>query len=132
MVFKAGQSGNPSGRPKGAKDRRSNLRGMLEANQEILAQRALEMALAGNEHMLKMLLDRLLPPKPREDAVNINLVSDNLVDKSRVIMRELSTGAITITEATKLMNTVALESKIYEMEQMKRDVKALQKIVFNK
>lgn len=132
MVFKAGHSGNPCGRPKGVKDHRSNLRYMLEASQEKLAQKAVELALGGNEQMLKLLLDRLLPSRPKDDIVNINLISDNLVDKSRIIMKELSTGSITITEATRLMNAVALESKIYDMEQMKRDVEALQKIVFNK
>lgn len=132
MAFKTGQSGNPSGRPRGANDRRSLFRTMIESSQEQLLQKAVDMALSGNEPMLKLLLDRLLPCKPKADTIDICLVTDNLVEKSRTVMQELSNGKITAIDANNLMQAIALESKIYEMEQMKRDVEELQRIVMNK
>lgn len=52
LAFKTGQSGNPSGRPKGTKDKRSAFRSMVEPSCTQLIQKAIDMALGGNEAML--------------------------------------------------------------------------------
>lgn len=62
MTFKAGQSGNPKGRPKGSKDKRTELRELLEPHAPELIQKAVDMALGGDVSALKMCLDRLIPP----------------------------------------------------------------------
>jgi len=68
-LWKKGQSGNPAGRPKGAKGKATELRkaieegalGRLESDMPKLIEMALDMALSGNETMLKFCLERFLP-----------------------------------------------------------------------
>ena len=47
-TFKKGQSGNPAGKPKGAKDKRTELRELLKPHAEKLVKKAVDMALAGD------------------------------------------------------------------------------------
>lgn len=62
MSFKKGQSGNPKGRPAGTKDKRRELRALLEPHAPALIEKAVQMALKGDTTALRLCLDRLLPP----------------------------------------------------------------------
>src|SRR5919202_1425186 len=57
-----GQSGNPAGRPKGAKNKTTLLAEQLEADGEPLLERRLARALEGDSVALRFCLARLLPP----------------------------------------------------------------------
>lgn len=59
--FKPGQSGNPAGRPKGAKNRSTELRSLLEPHAPALVEKAVQMALEGDTVALKLCLDRIIP-----------------------------------------------------------------------
>lgn len=61
MAFKKGQSGNPTGRPKGSKDKRTAYRELLEPHAPALIEKAVSMALEGDTTAMKICLDRLLP-----------------------------------------------------------------------
>ncbi|MBA3493043.1 MAG: hypothetical protein H0T87_02670 [Gammaproteobacteria bacterium] len=62
MPFKKGESGNPRGRPKGARDRRSTLRyGLLKEVPAILKTLA-KAAKGGDIQSAKLILERTLPP----------------------------------------------------------------------
>lgn len=132
MTFQPGKSGNPSGRPKGMRDRRTIFRDMIEPYADRLIKTSIKMAIDGNEQMLKLLLDRLLPPKPREETVDICLKSDSLVEQSKKIIHALADGDISIAEANKLMQAIATEAKIYEFESIKEEVEELKKLVKNR
>lgn len=60
--FKRGQSGNPKGKPKGARNK-STLAAekLLEGSLNKICQRIEEEALNGNMQAAKMILDRVLP-----------------------------------------------------------------------
>jgi hypothetical protein len=66
MTFKAGIAANPAGRPKGTGFRHLLFQDNVMPHQKALFAKAIEMALEGNEVMLKMFLDRLLLAKPKE------------------------------------------------------------------
>jgi len=68
MAFQKGQSGNPAGRPKGSRDKRTELRELLEPHAEELVLRAVNMALEGDITALKMCLDRLIPAYRSEEV----------------------------------------------------------------
>ncbi|MES2728985.1 MAG: DUF5681 domain-containing protein [Pseudomonadota bacterium] len=61
MTFIAGRSGNPNGRPKGAGDKRTEMRSLLEPHAPALIEKAVQMALAGDVTALKLCLDRIIP-----------------------------------------------------------------------
>lgn len=74
--FKKGQSGNPAGRPKGSKNKITlmklalelNLRKQLENDAHEILRKAIELAKAGDQAMIKLLVDKMVPTsKAMED-----------------------------------------------------------------
>ncbi len=62
MTFVKGQSGNPAGRPPGARNRATLIaEGLFEQEGEALARKAIERALGGDLGALRLCLDRLMP-----------------------------------------------------------------------
>lgn len=59
--FQPGQSGNPSGRPKGILDKRQKLRQELESYSSQLIAHAVQRALTGSDTVLIALINRLVP-----------------------------------------------------------------------
>src|SRR6516162_9210224 len=71
--FTKGQSGNPAGKPKGARHRATlAAEALLDGEAEALTRKVIELALEGNIFALKICLDRILPPR-RERDVALNL-----------------------------------------------------------
>ena len=69
-----GQSGNPAGRPKGAKNKTTlAAESLLKDHAEEITQKVIELALAGDLIALKMCLDRVLPV-PRKPTIEQNTV----------------------------------------------------------
>jgi uncharacterized protein DUF5681 len=128
MAFKSGRSGNPSGRPKGIKDRRTLFRDMVEPSCPQLVQKAVDMALEGNEQMLKLLLDRMLPAKPKDEPIDIDLVTDSSLAKAKQIFAALSHKKITASEAATLLSAVVDETKIIATEDLTQRVQELEQL----
>src|SRR5450631_2561963 len=62
--FKPGQSGNPSGRPKGSRNATTlALESLLDGQATALTQKAIDLALAGDMAALRICMDRILPPR---------------------------------------------------------------------
>ena len=70
--FATGQSGNPSGRPLGARNRASLAAEALLDGDAQGYPKAINLALAGNTIALRLCLERILPPR-RERIVGIPL-----------------------------------------------------------
>jgi hypothetical protein len=71
--FKPGQSGNPSGKPKGAKDKRTEIRRMLESRGQEVVDTVLDMAINDRDPTaLKLVMERI-SPKPKSDRANLGL-----------------------------------------------------------
>jgi hypothetical protein len=72
MAFKPGVSGNPSGKPKGAKDKRTALRQLLVPHQENLVNTLIDFAQAGDMTAMRIVMDRMMPPL-REDPIRVTI-----------------------------------------------------------
>ena len=71
--FKKGQSANPAGRPKGARNRATVISETLfDWEAEALTRKAIEKAKGGDVVCLKLCLDRILPPR-RDRGVRFDL-----------------------------------------------------------
>ena len=74
MAFKQGESGNPSGRPPGIRDKRTALREPLTPHADALVTKAVEMALAGDASALRICIDHpIAAAKVREEPVQLPL-----------------------------------------------------------
>ena len=60
-TFKPGVSGNPSGKPKGALNKRTQLIKLMEAHAEELINKTVELALSGDTVALRLCVERLVP-----------------------------------------------------------------------
>lgn len=62
-TWKKGVSGNPNGRPKGSRSAATRIaQAVLSGDAEMLAAKAVELALAGDVSALRLCLARLVPP----------------------------------------------------------------------
>lgn len=129
--FTEGQSGNPSGRPRGIKDKRAFFAEMLDKHKDALLNKAIAMALDGNEQLLKMFLERLLPAKPKDDPVNLNLYG-SLGERTTQIMSSLSTGEISPMQANELLGCVEKETEIMQIESFEKRISLLEEQAINK
>ncbi|MGD9109070.1 MAG: DUF5681 domain-containing protein [Gammaproteobacteria bacterium] len=118
MTFEKGQSGNPEGRPKGIKDKRTLYVEMIESHAEELIKKALEMALNGDAVMLKIFLERILPAKPKDDIICIELTGDTATEKSNQVIEALNNQQITPSEAMDIMQTLAAQVRVYDADEV--------------
>ena len=62
--FQKGQSGNPKGRPKGARNRTTVIaQTILEVEAEALVRKVVQLGLEGDLTCLRICLERLVPPE---------------------------------------------------------------------
>ncbi len=73
MTFLPGQSGNPSGRPKGIVDRRAEWRELLQTHAKDLIEKLIEEAKAGEPTALRLCIERLLPRIKPDYGINFQL-----------------------------------------------------------
>lgn len=76
MTFQTGISGNPQGRPRGTGSRQQIFNMLVEPHRDALINTAINLALDGNEAMLRLFLDRILPAKPTSEPINVELAQD--------------------------------------------------------
>jgi hypothetical protein len=73
VTFAKGQSGNPTGKARGCRNRTTVMvEQLLGGHLENITKKLIEGALAGDTHAIKMILDRLVPP-PRDRPINFEL-----------------------------------------------------------
>lgn len=124
--YKKGQSGNPKGRPPGIEDKRVAMRAMLEPHAEELIAKIVAKALDGDSTAMRICADRLLPTlKPRDEAVTLDM-EGSLADKGQAVLKAASEGRLTPGEAAAIMQAISSQSRVVEVDELERRVKALE------
>jgi len=123
--FQPGRSGNPAGRPKGARNKTTLAAlAILDGEAEALTRKAVEMALAGDSTALRLCLERLVPPAKElpipKGAVNLPRLSATGVQTSQTgtdwkdcvsqalasIVEAVATGRLTTSQGDALASLV--------------------------
>ena len=109
--FTKGRSGNPSGKPKGARHRSTiAAEALLDGEAEALTRKAVELALGGDTFALKLCLERILPAR-RERNLSVSLPDlrspKEAGEVSAAILDSVCKGEITLGEAAELARLVA-------------------------
>jgi hypothetical protein len=127
--FTPGSSGNPGGRPKGIKDKRVALRSLFEAHADKLAQKAIDLALAGDVQALRICVDRIVPPV-REDRISIDLppIADvaGCADAQDVITRAVAIGELLPSQGEALAGLVEHRRKALDTTEMAMRLEAIE------
>lgn len=128
--FKPGQSGNPAGKPKGARNATTRaIEALLEGDAEAIAQKAIEMAKSGDAAAIRMCLDRLAPP--RKDAgvcfalPPIKTIAD-AVEASSALLSAVAGGDVTPDEGSRIMALLTSHKVLVETGEFERRLEALE------
>lgn len=132
-MFEPGQSGNPAGRPKGIKDRRTELRQMMLDEAPALIAKVVELAKEGDATALRICLERIVPPaKAKDDPIALPGLTDSLADNSREVVRALAKGDLTPEEAATVLQALASQVRIIEADEIERRLADLEQVVASK
>jgi hypothetical protein len=116
--FKEGRSGNPAGRPKGARNRATAaLERILDGDAEAIRNKAVEMAKDGDPVAMRLCLDRLIPvrkDRPITFALPEIETATDLTKATRALMQGVADGEITPSEAAELSKLVDAHLKAIE------------------
>ena len=128
--FRKGSSGNPSGRPPGARNRATMaVESLLEGEAETLSRKAVEMALEGNAVALRLCLDRIAPPRRgRPISLDIGAVKTpaDLADAQAVVLTAMAAGEITSEEAADVARVIEAVGSAYERRELESRLAVLE------
>lgn len=117
-AFKPGQSGNPRGRPKGARNRTTlAAEALLDGQAQQLTQKAVELALAGDLTALRICMDRILPPM-RERALQVTIpkpTPSTMADTMASLLEAVTAGEISPGEAERVGRLVTVYVQALEV-----------------
>jgi hypothetical protein len=130
MTFKKGESGNPKGKPKGARHKTTELAyAMMEGGLEAVLKQVVERAKSGDMLACRMIIDKIIPTK-KDRTVAIDLPSIATIEgvgrAQSEILQAVVDGDITPNEGERIaaivegrrraIETVELEARIAELE----------------
>jgi Family of unknown function (DUF5681) len=129
--FKKGKSGNPGGKPKGARHKASMMAEMLFENEiAAVCHQVIDQAKEGNMQAAKIILDRLLPPR-KDRPINFKLPfiqnTADALEASRLICHAVGNGEITPLEGESLSKIVEIHAKNIDLFNFGSRLEAIEK-----
>jgi hypothetical protein len=128
--FSKGCSGNPKGRPKGARNAATILaEQLLEGEAEALIRKLIAKAKRGDAAALRLCIDRIVPPR-RERPVNLDLPQLASVHDAcsaiAAIVSAVAKGELGTTEAADLMKIIEGFVRALEATDLQKRLLALE------
>jgi hypothetical protein len=120
--FQPGQSGNPSGRPRGSRNATTlALESLLDGEAEVLTRKAIDLALTGDITALRLCLDRILPPR-KDRLVSFEMPKINNAQDARAasaaLLDAVASGNITPSEASEVGKLIDAYVKTIELTEV--------------
>ena len=133
MTFLPGQSGNPAGRPRGSRNKKTlMLEALLDDESETLMRRVIGLAKMGDDVAMRLVFARMLPPR-RDRPVPLELPRiESEADARRAagdVMEALGAGEVTPQEAEQLLRVIAGAAMVMQSSGMSERIKWLQEQV---
>ena len=127
MTFKPGESGNPTGRPKGIIDKRSELRSLLETHAKEIIEKLIERAKIGDDVAMRLCVDRLIPRVKPDEGINFELpegrldTGDNMLQIANDLTKAVASGQLTLEEADKFTDFLRHQRRLIEEAERKKE-----------
>lgn len=128
--FKKGQSGNPNGKPKGARHAATlAAEALLDGEAEALTRKAIEKALEGDGVALRLCLERIIPAR-RDRPVSFAMPTiENAADAARAfsaILQAVADGSISPSDAQAVTGLLEGYIKALEASEFEARLSALE------
>jgi len=128
--FPQGKSGNPSGRPAGARNKTTVLCEKLMADDaEGVVAAVIAAAKDGDIQAARLVLDRIVPPR-KDNPINFDLppiaCAGDAAAALSAILRAVSDGVLSPGEANDVARLVEMFAKTHETAELERRITALE------
>ena len=124
--WKAGESGNPKGKPPGSGELQKLRAAIGEHVPEIIAQ-LVTAARGGDIQAARLILERVLPPmKAMEHAQTLDLPEGTLTDQGRAVLRSVAAGELAPGQGAQLLTAIGTLGKIAELDELAARITALE------
>jgi hypothetical protein len=128
--FKPGQSGNPAGKPVGARHKVTRaIEALMEGQADALTQTAIRKALEGDGVALRLCLERLAPPRkdtPIAFALPPIKTALDTVAASASLLDAVAAGEVTPDEAGRVMALLTAHKALVEAGDLEARISALE------
>ena len=134
-MYQKGESGNPGGRPKGARNKRSILRDALEKvysdGESGFWLAVTEKSKEGDTNAIAMIGSRLIPPlKATDTPIQLDgLDKGSLTDKAEKIIEFMGKGDISPSQAISMINAIAALCRVQEIEDLSKRLEVLEHVL---
>lgn len=128
--FKKGESGNPSGRPKGSLNKATlAVQTLLDGEAENITRKAIELAQEGDTTAMKLCLERIIPAK-KDAPVTFKLPAiksaDDVIKVQTGILREVSKGEMTPMEASRISAVIGELREAFVAQELESRISMLE------
>jgi hypothetical protein len=111
MPFQPGESGNPAGRPRGSRNKKTIvLEALVDGEAEAVMQKMITLAKMGDHVAMRLCVERMMPPR-RERPVPLQLprieTDADARQASADVIEALAEGEVTPKEAEHVLRTIA-------------------------
>lgn len=128
-AWKPGQSGNPSGKPKGC-GRLSWFNTLIKDQREEILLSIVERAKNGNATAMELVASRMVPVfMPQDETVEIEgfVEAKTRSEKANLITTSVAKGEITPNQGAAVMASLEKESKINETDDLAKRIEELER-----
>jgi Family of unknown function (DUF5681) len=130
MAFSKGQSGNPAGKPPGARHRATMAaEALLDGEVQALTRKAIERALEGDGVALRLCLERILPAR-KDRPVKFDLppveTASDISKALGAIAKSMAAGELTPDEAGTVATVMEAHRKAIETVELEERVRRLE------
>jgi len=130
--WKAGQSGNPKGRPAGT-GKVAEIRVAIAAHVPELLQALVAKALAGDVGSARLLLERTVAPlRAVEPAQALTLPDGTLTDQGRAVLKAVAAGELAPGQGASLLSAIGALARVAEIDELTARIEALETAHANK
>jgi hypothetical protein len=129
-IWKPGQSGNPSGRPVGSRNKTSlAIEALLDGEGENLTRKAIELAQSGDMQALRLCLERLCPPRkdrPITFALPAITGMADVVPAQSALLAAVASGEVTPAEAGEVSKLLDSYTRAVEVSELAERIALLE------
>ena len=128
--FPKGTSGNPAGRPQGARHRLTILaEKLMEDETEAVVQAVIKAAIDGDMTAARLVLERIAPPR-KGRPVTFDLppieTSDGILTALGAVLRAVAQGELTPDEGQGIASLLETKRKVFDTVEIERRMAALE------